>query len=64
MKAYLITTSAIFFGMITIAHVLRMIYEGPGVASDPWFVALTGLSVALCAWACLLLARLQSPRRQ
>jgi hypothetical protein len=61
MKAYLITTSAIF-GMITIAHVLRMINEGSGVASDPWFVALTGLSVALCVWACLLLARLQSPR--
>lgn len=61
MKAYLITTSAIF-GMITVAHLLRMVYEGPGVASDPWFLGLTGLSVALCVWACLLLARLHSPR--
>jgi hypothetical protein len=63
MKAYLITTCAIF-ATITFAHVLRMISEGPGVASDPWFLGLTGLSVALCVWACLLLLRLQSPRTE
>lgn len=54
MKAYLITTSAIF-AMIAVAHVLRIVYEGPQVAGDPWFVLLTALAVALCVWALRLL---------
>jgi hypothetical protein len=61
MKAYLITTSAIF-ALITVAHVLRLVHEGPGVASDPWFLVLTGVAMALCIWACLLLVRLRAPR--
>ena len=55
MKAYLIVTSALF-GMITAAHVLRIVYEGPQVAADPWFIALTALAVALCVWGLRLFA--------
>jgi hypothetical protein len=61
MKAYLITTSAIF-AIITLAHAMRLFHEGPGVASDPWFLLLTGVAMALCIWACLLLVRLRAPR--
>jgi hypothetical protein len=55
MKAYLLTTSAIF-GMITGAHVLRMYYE-PGMATDLPFLLLTALSAALCVWGIRLLLR-------
>jgi hypothetical protein len=54
MKAYLITTSVIF-ALIVVAHVSRIVYEGTQVASDPWFVLLTALAVALCVWAIRLL---------
>ena len=58
MKAYLIVTSALF-GAITAAHLLRIFYEGPAVAADPWFVGLTALAVALCVWGLRLFARVQ-----
>lgn len=35
MKAYLITTG-IIFGLITAAHVARVIVEGAGLAKDPF----------------------------
>jgi len=54
MKAYLITTS-VLFALITVAHVLRIIYEGPQLATDPWFLLVTGIAVAMCLWACRLL---------
>ena len=54
MKAYLITT-AIIFGLITVAHVWRAVAEGAHLATDPVFVLLTILSTALCVWACRLL---------
>jgi hypothetical protein len=50
MKAYVITTGTVF-GLITLAHVLRVVEEGPRLASDPFFVLLTVLSTALCLWA-------------
>ena len=56
MKAYLITTGAIF-GMITLAHIARMVRERPGLAEVPWYVLLTLLSAALCAWALILLRK-------
>ena len=49
MKAYLITTSSIF-AAIAVAHVLRVVYEGPQLATDPWFILLTAMAGALCAW--------------
>jgi hypothetical protein len=44
------TTGAVF-GLITLAHVLRVVSEGPRLATDPFFVLLTVLSTALCLWA-------------
>ena len=56
MKAYLITTSAVF-GLIVIAHVLRLFAEGFGTIADPWFLGMTALAVGLCAWGLFLLLR-------
>jgi hypothetical protein len=53
-KAYIITTGAIF-GLITLAHLLRIIAEGPRLATDVWFVLLTVAAAALCLWAWRLL---------
>jgi hypothetical protein len=50
MKAYVMTTGAVF-GLITLAHILRVFAEGPRLATDPFFVLLTVLSTALCLWA-------------
>jgi hypothetical protein len=50
MKAYLLTTG-ILFGLIALAHIWRVFQEGPGLAKDPWFIALTLLAMALSAWA-------------
>ncbi|HEX6533574.1 MAG TPA: hypothetical protein VF041_03200 [Gemmatimonadaceae bacterium] len=58
MKAYLLTTGTMF-GLITVAHVWRMVGESTALARDPWFVLLTLLSAGLCAWALTLLRRRQ-----
>ena len=50
MKAYLLTTGAVF-GLITIAHICRLFVEGRHVAEDPVFLLLTAFSAALCGWA-------------
>jgi hypothetical protein len=50
MKAYIMTTGTVF-GLITLAHLLRVVEEGPRLASDPFFVLLTVLSAALSVWA-------------
>ena len=54
MKAYLIITS-IIFGLITVAHIWRILAERSSLARDPGFLLLTVLSAALCFWACRLL---------
>jgi hypothetical protein len=54
MKAYVMTTGAVF-GLITLAHVLRIIAEGPHLATDPWYVLLTVAAAALGLWAWRLL---------
>jgi hypothetical protein len=56
MKAYLITTGVIF-GLVTVAHIWRIIAESPQLGKDPWFVLLTIVTAALCVWACRLLRR-------
>jgi hypothetical protein len=56
MKPYLITTGTIF-GLITVAHIWRMIGENHHLAVDPFFLALTVLSTFLCGWAFRLLRR-------
>jgi hypothetical protein len=54
MRAYL-TTTAIVFGLLVVAHIWRVVEEGPGVASDPIWVLITLAAAGLCAWAWRLL---------
>jgi hypothetical protein len=59
MKAYLVTTGAVF-GVLALAHVLRTIAEWPRLA-DPLFVVegpgIGLFAAALCFWAWRLLRR-------
>jgi hypothetical protein len=48
------------FGLITVAHVLRVIAEGPHVMTEPWWVLLTAATASLCVWAWRLL-RITTP---
>ncbi len=54
MKAYVMTTGAVF-GLLTLAHVWRIVEEGWQLAAQPWWVLVTLLAAALCVWACRLL---------
>jgi hypothetical protein len=62
MKAYLLTT-CIIFGLITVAHVMRVVAEGMRLATDPTFVLLTLAAAALCFWGGRLLQTLQRSNR-
>jgi len=50
MKAYVLTTGAIF-GLLTVAHIWRVIVE-PHLATDPSYILITVAAAALCVWAC------------
>ena len=54
MKAYLLTTSLVF-GLITAAHLFRIVQEGTRLLREPWFMLLTLFAAALCAWSARLL---------
>jgi hypothetical protein len=54
MKAYLITTGAVF-GLIIAMHIARLVAEGPQLATNPLFVLSTVAAAALCFWAFRLL---------
>lgn len=56
MKAYLITTGTVF-GLITLAHIARIVAEGLHRAADPVFLLLTCLAAGLSVWAFVLLKR-------
>jgi hypothetical protein len=56
MKAYVLTTGVIF-GLITAAHVARIVAEGRHLATEPLFMLLTVASTGLCVWAATLLRR-------
>jgi hypothetical protein len=56
MKAYVITTGAVF-GLLTVVHVWRAIDEGPHLTTDPWYIGITAASAVLCLWACRVLWR-------
>lgn len=60
MKAYLRVTATIF-GLLTLLHLWRAIAERGSLATDPWFVLITVLSAAMCAWAIRLLLRTRAP---
>jgi hypothetical protein len=56
MRAYVMTTGTLF-GILAIAHVLRIVQEGPALAKDPWYILITLAAAALCVWAWLLVWR-------
>lgn len=56
MKAYLWTTCAIF-GLLTLAHLWRIVAESSKLATEPWYVIITLLAAAMCFWAWRLLRR-------
>jgi hypothetical protein len=56
MKAYVLTTGTLF-GVLTVAHIVRMIKEDPRLATDPWYILITVIAAALCFWAGLLVWR-------
>ena len=60
MKAY-VTVTGILFGVITIAHVLRMIEEGAELATSPWYLLITAAAAALALWAWRLLRAHRQP---
>jgi hypothetical protein len=60
MKAYVITTGAVF-GLVTLAHIWRIVAEEPHLARDPWFILITVVAAALCLWAWRLLRLLSRP---
>ena len=54
MKAYIMTTGALF-GLLTLAHVLRIFQEGRHLATDPSYLLITVAAAALGLWAWRLL---------
>jgi dolichyl-phosphate-mannose--protein O-mannosyl transferase len=56
MKTYVITTGALF-GVVIVAHVWRVIVEGPRLLTDPFYILVTAIAVALFLWACRLTFR-------
>ena len=54
MKAYVITTGVVF-ALITLAHILRIIAEGPRLLTEPLWVLLTLATAGLSLWAWRLL---------
>jgi uncharacterized membrane protein len=49
-KAY-VTTTGVVFGLLTVAHIWRVIEEGSHLATDPWYVLITVAAAALSLWA-------------
>jgi hypothetical protein len=56
MKAYVITSGGIF-GVLTIAHLLRIALENRQLATDPAYILITLASAALAVWAGFVLRR-------
>ena len=54
MKAYIMTTGSVF-GLITIAHILRIIEEGPHLLTEPLWIILTLAAAGMAVWAWRLL---------
>jgi hypothetical protein len=61
MKAYVIITGALF-GLLTVAHIVRVVTENPRLATEPFFVLVTLLTAGLCLWALQLVLRSRKAR--
>jgi hypothetical protein len=53
-KAYVMTTGSVF-GLLVVAHVWRVVEEGPHLTTDPFYIIITAGAAALCLWAWRLL---------
>jgi len=62
MRPYLLVTS-IVFGLVTVAHIWRMVGESTSLAKDPWFLALTVVAAGLSIWSALLFRRAKQNAR-
>jgi protein-S-isoprenylcysteine O-methyltransferase Ste14 len=60
MRAYLVTTG-VLFGLITCAHLLRIVVEWPHLATDPGYLLITVAAAILCIWAWRLFRRSTRP---
>lgn len=60
MKGY-VTTTGLVFGLITLAHIWRVVEEGSRLAGDPFFALITVVAASLCIWAGRLLWRTTRP---
>jgi len=49
MKPYIVTTGTLF-GLIVVAHILRVVAEPP-LAADPWYILLTAAAAGMSLWA-------------
>ncbi len=56
MRAYVITSGTIF-GLLALAHVLRIVGEDARLATDPFFAAITLAAAGMCAWSWRVLRR-------
>jgi hypothetical protein len=63
MKAYVITTGAIFLSIVLV-HVARVISEGAHVLMQPVFAVTSILSLLLILWAWRILNRLSRPEKK
>lgn len=50
MKVY-IATSGTIFGLLTLAHVGRIVLESSALMKDPSYLAITAAAAAMCIWA-------------
>lgn len=54
MRSYVLTTGVVF-GLLTLAHLWRILEEGSRLMRDPFFVSITLIAGALCTWAVFVL---------
>jgi hypothetical protein len=60
MKAYLMTTGVVF-ALITLAHIVRIVMEGPYLLKEPLYIVLTLAAAGLSVWAWRLLRLASRP---
>ena len=56
MRAYLLT-SAVVFGLVVFAHVIRAVVEGPELWKQPPFILTTIAAACLFGWAMSLIRK-------
>ncbi len=50
MKVY-IAASGTIFGLLTLAHIARIVLESSALIKDPSYMAITAAAAAMCVWA-------------